>query len=107
MFALIFIFLFCSVAPQDVLLLLRPAVPASIETALVYFSHMWTVDGKMKFTHSRDDETRREAGAPLMLTAAVKDAAVNHFKYIKPSRSKLNAAPVSILRFFPAQPNFL
>lgn len=42
---------------------LSPTVSASIETALVYFSHMWTVDGKMNFTHSRDDERRWETRA--------------------------------------------
>ncbi|KAJ4939410.1 hypothetical protein JOQ06_028859 [Pogonophryne albipinna] len=36
---------------------------------------MWTVDGKMNFTHSLDDERRWETGAVLMLTAAVDDAA--------------------------------
>lgn len=78
---------------------LSPTVSASIETARIYFSHMWTVDGKMSFTHSHDDERQWETGALLMLTAAVEDAAVNHFKYIKPSRAEPNAAPVPILHF--------
>lgn len=39
-----------------------PTAPSSIGTALVYLSHMWTVDGKMNFTHSRDDERRWETG---------------------------------------------
>lgn len=59
---------------------LYPTVPASIETARVYFSHMWTVDGKMNSlipAMMRDD---RGPGPLLMLTAADEDAAVNHFK---------------------------
>ncbi|KAI4804764.1 hypothetical protein KUCAC02_026380, partial [Chaenocephalus aceratus] len=52
-----------------------PTVSASIETTLFSFSHMWTVDGKMNFTHSLDDERRWETGVVLMFTAAVDDAA--------------------------------
>lgn len=76
-------FLFSSFIPSlhgTLFFFLSPTAPASIETALVYFSHMWTVDGKMNFTHSHDDERRWETGALLMLTAAAEDAAVNHFK---------------------------
>ncbi|KAF3845057.1 hypothetical protein F7725_008220 [Dissostichus mawsoni] len=66
-----------------------PTVSASIETTLLYFSHMWTADGKMNFTHSLDDERRWETGAVLMLTAAVEDAAVGrheeqHLNLINP-----------------------
>lgn len=39
-----------------------PLLLLSIETAWFYSSRMWTVDDKMDFTHSLDDERRWETG---------------------------------------------